>query len=122
VNQDLQSELSELAEKLGVSVEHLWEVLKRQAFIDGLSSLLTMIVCLVLAAIAIFGFALLQRKYAHVSNKELGLSMWPPPEYARWLLLSIVLLFLLLMIGTRLYWVISDFSNPEYFAWREIRR
>jgi hypothetical protein len=39
-----------LAEKLGVSIEHFWEVLKRQAMLDGLSSAFCILVVL-----AIFG-------------------------------------------------------------------
>jgi len=34
MNDELQKELAGLAAKLGVSVEHLWGVLVRQAYID----------------------------------------------------------------------------------------
>jgi hypothetical protein len=47
VNDELQKELAALAAKLGVSVEHLWGVLVRQAYIDGygLSSPVTLFCC-----------------------------------------------------------------------------
>jgi hypothetical protein len=30
--------------------------------------------------------------------------------------------FALMLVSNQLYWVITDFLNPEYFAWREVRR
>ena len=44
VSDELHKELAALAAKLGVSVEHLWGVLVRQA-LDGLSSLVTVFCC-----------------------------------------------------------------------------
>jgi hypothetical protein len=120
MNEELNKQLASLSAKLGVSVEHLWGVLIRQAIIDGLSSLLTVLVCMVLAGIAIFWFVWLGRKYRNVSPDELRLSMWPPPEYARWLLLGVVLFMLLLVASNNLYWVISDFLNPEFYALRQL--
>ena len=120
MNEELNKQLAILSAKLGVSVEHLWGVLIRQAIIDGLSSLLTVLVCMVLAGIAIFWFVWLGRKYRNVSPDELRLSMWPPPEYARWLLLGVVLFMLLLVASNNLYWVISDFLNPEFYALRQL--
>jgi hypothetical protein len=45
MSDELHKELAALAAKLGVSVEHLWGVLVRQAYIDGLSSLVTVFFC-----------------------------------------------------------------------------
>jgi hypothetical protein len=120
MNDELNKRLAELASKLNVSVEHLWGVLIRQAYIDGLSSLLTVLVCLVLGVFAVFWFVWLQRKYRNVSPDELRLSMWPPPEYARWLLFGCVLFMLLLVASNNFYWVLSDFFNPEWYAFRQL--
>ena len=38
MSDELNKELAALAAKLGVSVEHLWGVLVRQAYIDGLGT------------------------------------------------------------------------------------
>jgi hypothetical protein len=120
MNEELNKQLASLASKLNVSVEHLWGVLIGQAYIEAISSLCTLVVCLVLAAIAVYGFLLVQRKYRSVSPEELRLSMWPPPEYLRWFILGIVLFFLLLVASNNFYWVISDLFNPEYFALRQL--
>jgi hypothetical protein len=41
MSEDLNKQIAELANKLGVSLDHLWGVLIRQAYIDGISSLAT---------------------------------------------------------------------------------
>jgi hypothetical protein len=44
---EFNKQLAELASKLGISVEHLWGVLVKQAYIDGISSSATTLMCLV---------------------------------------------------------------------------
>jgi hypothetical protein len=63
VNDELHKELAALAAKLGVSVEHLWGVLVRQAYIDGLSSLLTVFCCAAAGLGVVWFFFYLRRKY-----------------------------------------------------------
>jgi hypothetical protein len=120
MSEEVEKQLAALCAKIGVTADHLWAVLVRQAYIEAISSLCTLVVCLVLAAIAVYGFLLVQRKYRSVSPEELRLSMWPPPEYLRWFILGIVLFFLLLVASNNFYWVISDLFNPEYFALRQL--
>jgi hypothetical protein len=120
MNEELNKQLASLASKLNVSVEHLWGVLIGQAYIEAISSLCTLVVCLVLAAIAVYGFLLVQRKSRSVSPEELRLSMWPPPAYMRWFILGIVLFFLLLVASNNFYWLISDLFNPEWFAFKAL--
>jgi hypothetical protein len=38
----------------------------------------------------------------------------------RWLFLGMILLFGLIVAGSQLCWVITDFGNPEYFALRQL--
>jgi hypothetical protein len=120
MSEELNKQLASLASKLGTTTEHLWAVLVRQAYIEAISSLCTLVVCLVLAAIAVYGFLLVQRKYRSVSPEELRLSMWPPPEYMRWFILGIVLFLLLLVASNNFYWLISDLFNPEWFAFKAL--
>jgi hypothetical protein len=120
MSEEVEKQLAALCAKIGVTADHLWAVLVRQAYIEAISSLCTLVVCLVLAAIAVYGFLLVQRKYRSVSPEELRLSMWPPPEYIRWFILGIVLFFLLLVASNNFYWLISDLFNPEYFALRQL--
>ncbi len=114
---ELSNQLTELATKLGVSVEHLWSVLVRQAYIDGLSSLCTMLICAALAAGVIYAFFCLRRKYEAAEKKELW--TYPPPPLDLFFL-GMVLVALLVIASSNFYWVISDFFNPEYYAFRQL--
>jgi hypothetical protein len=121
MNEELQKELAGLASKLGTTTEHLWGVLVRQAYIDGVSSLLSSIVCVFLGLGAIGAFYGLRRKLQNTPSDQL-----PQPFPAvllgpsGWGLLAIVLLILLMILSDSLYWVISDFFNPEFFALRHL--
>jgi hypothetical protein len=97
MNEELNNRLAELASKLNVSVEHLWGVLVRQAYIDGISSLWTM------------------RRKSQATPERERLSFYPPAPMDL-MLLGMVLLFLLLIAMSNFYWVVSDFLNPEFYA------
>lgn len=114
---ELSNQLAELATKLGVSVERLWSVLVRQAYIDGLSSLCTILACAVLAAGTLYAFFYLRRKYEAAEKKEFW--SYPPPPLDL-LILGMALLALLVIASNNFYWVISDFFNPEYYAFRQL--
>ena len=114
---ELSNRLTELATKLGVSVEHLWSVLVRQAYIDGLSSLVTMLICGLIAAGVVYVFLHLRRKYAVAEKRELWIYPAPPLDL---LYLSVALIVLLVIASSNFYWVISDFFNPEYYAFRQL--
>jgi len=70
VSENLSKALAELAQKLGTTSEHLWGVLVRQAFIDGFSSLLSLLFCLLLAVVAVASFFYLQRKYRGLTQEQ----------------------------------------------------
>ena len=114
---ELSNQLTELATKLGTSVEHLWSVLVRQAYIDGLSSLVTMLTCAALAVGAVYAFFCLRRKYEAAEKKELWI--YPPPPLDL-VFLSMALVALLMIGSNAFYWALSDFFNPEYYAFREL--
>jgi len=101
--------LHALAEKLGISVDHLWQVLIRQAFLDGVSSSFTCLFCLLAAAAAIY----FERKYRAKLTEHLYL---PPTQ----LFLFPILLVILIVFSSNFYWALSDFTNPEYYAFRQL--
>ena len=120
MNEELNKQLAGLASKLGVSVEHLWGVLVRQAYIDGISSLATILVCILLGAGVICGFLYVRRKFKNTPNQE-----WTQPfglltEPFGFVILGIVLLVIIMVASDNLYWVISDFLNPEFYALRHL--
>jgi hypothetical protein len=64
-----------------VSVEHLWAVLIGQTYIDGISSLVTTLVCVLPGAFVIYAFLYLRRKFKNTPHQEwtqpFGLLMEP---------------------------------------------
>ena len=103
-----QRQLEPLAQKLGTSVEHLWSVLIRQAYIDGLSSLATILVCIAVAVTAILLYRRWKPKPDFLPN--------PTPQ----MILAMILLGCTAVAGSNIYWVISDFWNPEFYAYRQL--
>ena len=120
MSEDLNKQLAELANKLGVSVEHLWGVLIKQAYIDGLSSLATILVCLMLGVVATCAFFYLRRKFKNTPHQE-----WTSPfglllEPFGFVVLAIVLLVIITIGSDNLHWVVSDFYNAEFYAPRHL--
>jgi hypothetical protein len=101
--------LRALAEKLGISVDHLWQVLVRQAFLDGVSSSFTCLFCLLAATAAIY----FERKYR---AKFAKFTEYFPTQ----LLLFLLLVLVLMVFSSNFYWALSDFTNPEYYAFRQL--
>jgi hypothetical protein len=117
MSEELNKQLATLAEKLHISVDHLWSVLVRQAYIDGLSSLTTTLVSCVLAVVAIYGFRLLRRNYEAAEKKEFLIYPRPPLDLV---FLGLVLFALLVIASNNFYRAISDFFNPEFYAFRQL--
>ena len=113
MNEELGRKLAELAARLGTTVEHLWGVLIRQAYIDGISSLFTALCALAVGFIALFLFFQVR------GDREKYLGKYAP-AFAEYFILGIVLLFVLGIAGSNLYWVITDFFNPEFYALRQL--
>jgi succinate dehydrogenase hydrophobic anchor subunit len=118
MSEELNNQLTGLASKLGISVEHLWGVLVKQAYIDGISSLATTLVCVLLGVGVIYAFFYLRRKFKNAPPQE-----WTQPfgvlmEPFGFVILGIVLLAIITIGSDNLYWVISDFCSPEFYALR----
>jgi hypothetical protein len=114
MTEELSKALAALATKLGTNVEHLWGVLIRQAYIDGVSSLLTVICTITFGLGAIYFFFHLKKKNAE------WLAKYGPPPGMDYFFLAIILFFVVAIAGSNLYWVISDFFNPEFYALRQL--
>ena len=117
---ELNKQLAGLAGKLGVSVEHLWGVLVKQAYIDGISSLATTLVCVLLAVAVTRAFFHFRRKFSDKPREELTQPFGLLMEPYSFVILGIVLLAIIMIGSDNLYWVISDFINPEFYAMRHL--
>ena len=114
-----QKDLEPLAQKLGTTVEHIWDVLKRQAVIDGLSSLCTVLICgaVALAAVLVYRFYA-----ARLNAKPKEPDRWqdPLPLLVPSFVLAFVLLACIAVAGSNVYWILTDFLNPEFYAYRQL--
>jgi hypothetical protein len=113
MNEELGRKLVELAGKLGTTVEHLWSVLIRQAYIDGISSLFNAFLSIAFGIGSIFLLCHIKRAHEEYMRKYV-------PTGIEFILLGFVLLFAFGIAGSNLYWVISDFFNPEFYALRQL--
>ena len=123
---ELQKQLADLAAKLGTTVEHLWGVLVRQAYVDGASSFLAASARVLFIVALIWAGARLwpKAKAALVAATEDALR---PPGW--FLVLSDVVVFILLalvtlanlqIIADNIFWMLSDFFNPEFYALHQL--
>ena len=116
MSEDLNNQLAELARKLGVNVEHLWGVLVRQAYIDGFSSLATTLACGILGVAITWAFFYLRRKFKNSAARESAQPFGLLMEPFGFVILGILLLLIIAIGSDNLYWVVSDFYNPEFYA------
>lgn len=114
--ENLTGLLSQLAEKLGTTVEFLWEILLKQAHISGWISFFSVIVFLV----GITFFSLFIRytikKWDYIEENALE------PLYAiiNVLLGIIFIIWFILIILEIIPNMITAFSNPEYWALKQV--
>jgi hypothetical protein len=119
VSDELHKELAALAAKLGVSVEHLWGVLVRQAYIDGLSSLVT-VFCCGAAGLGVLWFFFYRRRKYKLSAEPKERFFFSTNEPLEYMVMGAILFVLVMVAGNNFYWVISDFFNPEFYALRHL--
>jgi hypothetical protein len=111
---------AELARKLGVSVEHLWGILIKQAYIDGFSSLVTALLCALLGVAITPAFFYLRRRFKNTADRESVQPFGPLMEPVGFVILGMALLLIIAIGSDNLYWVVSDFCNPEFYALRHL--
>jgi heme/copper-type cytochrome/quinol oxidase subunit 2 len=120
MSEELNKQLAELANKLGISVEHLWGVLIKQAYIDGISSLVTVVVCVLLVIGIIYAFLYFRRRFRNTAGQESPQPFGVLVDPFGFVIVGIVLLFIGALACDNFYWVISDFFNPEFYALRHL--
>ena len=102
--------IGELAAKLGVTVDHLWGVLVRQAPISG--------VCDVLVIIAwIVGLAWgLRRVRSKTTDPKCG---YDGAEFA-WVVWGIAAALAIYVVSVAFSEIVASFVNPEYWALKQV--
>lgn len=117
--------LSQLAEKLGTNVAHLWDVLIRQAYVSATIELLWYLLIIFLCFYALWKLLSPTRTVAEGENKVslMGIFLKRDPDGGYH-----ILAFFLVIIGSAFIIVllhdvssiITRFINPEYWALNQI--
>lgn len=116
--EQLTTLLTALAEKLGTTVEYLWSVLLKQAYIEGI---LNIIYCII--TIIIFIVSYKYAKYFSSKWKEWN-DNYEAEEIFPTIILVILIVSTLIVLGMTIFQfiptAITTFNNPEYWALKEI--
>jgi hypothetical protein len=116
LNQEILNRLDLLAEKLGVTVEMLWKVCVKQAYIDGYYSIFWIVFGLFIIAITFYTGKKVWEKV------DEGDGYWKTDKKV-----AVVVIFLCMNIFSVVSIVdgingTKKIINPEYYAFREIKR
>jgi hypothetical protein len=93
--------------------------MQRQAYIDGVSSLVT-VICCAAAGLGVLSFFFYRRRKYKLTAEPKERFLFSTNEPLEYLVLGTILFFLLAVAGNNFYWVISDFFNPEFYALRPL--
>ena len=105
--------LSQLASQLNVTIEHLWAVLVKQAFIYGITGLLW----LALTPFMVFGCYLLWRMFFKLVKDSNG---WDETSYIWPAVVTLIVIVIIIVDFLSLDMLIAAFINPEYWALKQI--
>ena len=101
--------IQKIADKLGVTIEHLWSVLIQQAYIDAMISTMCVIFWVVVITVV---FKLLKK------HNQDGDAEWYYEVWGLYGFISLMILGILLNITGN---VITCLINPEYWALMQIK-
>lgn len=113
MNEKILEALQTLAAKLGVTAEHLWGVLLKQAPIDGT---VDFVMC---AALVWLNLKLVRLVIKKTSGKD---PEWEDESLvgAAWVCLAFLVLFSTLAVWFNIAMIIAAFFNPEYWALKQL--
>jgi len=116
MKEEITSMLKTLAEKLGTTVEYLWEVLVRQAYVSAITDII-MLVLFIIAGTLFWRF--------HKKCTDRGWYNGEYPEYIGvasipMILGSVAYFIWFIVILISIHNMITGFANPEYWALQQI--
>ena len=117
MNNETIEMLKVLADKLGTTIEHLWDVLINQAFLSGIASTVFLAVMLIITVLWVrVALARIKKEEenGYYSSSDDSVFLW------------FTIILLIPACGTistiLMYEIVTAFLNPEYWALREILR
>lgn len=105
MNEQTEKLIRELAEKLGTTVEHLWDVLTRQALISGVTDV---VLWVGFATGLVISYRLLKRHSQEWSD-ELGVGL-------AWAVWVVFLSAFVINVSINAETIMAAFFNPEYWG------
>jgi hypothetical protein len=109
MNEKTEQLVRELAEKLGTTVDHLWEVLVRQATVSAITDTITL---------AVFGAVLGVAAWRIV--KELKKDYVPEPAIFGGFIVGLLSLVWFIFLMSSVSGIAAGFFNPEYWALKQL--
>ena len=111
--------LTDLSQKLGVTVEHLWAVLVKQAFISGISDLFIYTLLTVIAVIWYRGINKLSKR-TKKSDKSYSDIQMEEGIWALFIVSGAILLVSSICSICSFGATLGKFLNPEFWALKQI--
>lgn len=106
--------LEKLAEKLGTTAEHLWGVLVYQAPISATADIFILII--------LWLFAVVWLRTVREKTKKGGNGWDYEPAGLAWIVVIVSFVVSFIITANSLPFIIAGFTNPEYWALKQIIR
>lgn len=106
--------LNQLADKFGTTVEHLYAILLKQAFIEGIKDVVAVFITLVILILAIVITKRSHKSYDHKYN-----DFWEQ-NFHLIIIISVASLVFFIVLCVAGGDMIDAFFNPEYYALHQI--
>lgn len=119
MNQNLEMALTELASKLGTTVEKLYELTIKQAKIELIKQIITGLSFIVLV-ICLIWFSLFVGHHPLTIGEYHDLTGWGITAVGCAVLLPVVFFILIFNTGEYIGNIITLIKNPEYWAFNDI--
>jgi ABC-type Fe3+ transport system permease subunit len=119
MNDQLQKALTELANKLGTSVQYLWKVLVSQAKTNAITDILMWVVLLLSGFVLYF----LHKRFSKTNEEDrYSSSHYDNNEPTQWIMAILGICWLVLLIACFVLVpdLVSSLFNPQYWALKEI--
>lgn len=116
--EQLTTLLTALAERLGTTVEYLWGVLLKQAYIDGIFNIIYCIIPIILIYPTYKYAKYIKLKWNEWVENGWGEEIFPCVGFS--VLCVFFIILLLFTITEFIPTAITAFNNPEYWALKEI--
>lgn len=118
-----QSAIQQIADGLGVATEFVWEILIRQAYVEGASRVLFALVVVAVAMIDYRLFRAFAERRATRAWREIGCDSRENQEMTHWVpqgVVAVLCFVCAIIVMCEATTALTCFINPKYWAMSEI--